>query len=288
MKTSNQRILMCYNKTPITPGRYLEEALRAIGVHVDVHRQSIDFGKVDLSAYAAVLFAEGGTSVKVSNLNLVKLPKFYWVTHGSHRIDQNVQIAKKYQADYVLMAQFMKLSHRFSAETFFFPFALDQKYFNCSTPLKERDLAVGFVGSHVGGYESRDKDLSAIQKRFGGNYKLSLRSTPKGPELANVYSKSKIVYNQSPNYYKAFNMRLFEGMGCGALVLTNHNTDQDRVFEAGKHYVQYEKQEDMLDKIEYYLNHLDQAQKIANQGRAHLLNHHTYEHRAKYFMSLLK
>ena len=75
-------------------------------------------------------------------------------------------------------------------------------------------------------------------------------------------------------------MRLFEGMGCGALVVSDLVPHQDELFRDGKHYVVYQGVDDLLEKLEYYLAHLEEAQQIASQGYHYLLSRHTYKHRA--------
>lgn len=53
-----QRILMCYGKTPCTPGSYLERAFGKLGIGVDVIIDAFDFSALDTQKYAAVLFVE--------------------------------------------------------------------------------------------------------------------------------------------------------------------------------------------------------------------------------------
>src|SRR5690606_41847512 len=55
----------------------------------------------------------------------------------------------------------------------------------------------------------------------------------------------------------------------------------------GKHYVVYQGVDDLLEKLEYYLAHLDRAQKIATRGHRYVLAHHTYAHRAKVLLQII-
>lgn len=281
-KSPSQKLLLCYVKTAITAGRYLEDALRSLGIEVDVYTKEIDFAKIDLSLYQAVIFPETTALVGVKNIELVQIPKYFWLLHGTNRLQRALKLCEEYKIDYLLMAQSMELAKQFPIPSIFFPFAVDSNFFNCSKPLASRDYAVGFIGTHGWGYESRDNDLAAITARFGDAHLLSLYSSHlTGPRIAELYNECKIVYNQSPAHFAHFNMRLLEGMGCGALVLSNNNADQNLVFTPNEHYVLFNDQADMLEKVDYYLTHLDEAQKIASQGRDHLLAHHTYRHRAE-------
>ncbi|WP_245583163.1 CgeB family protein [Paenibacillus daejeonensis] len=282
-----RKIVMCYGKTQMTPGRYLEDALRAIGVHVDVFSEQIDFSELDLCAYEAVLFVETNRVVDVHNIQLVNLPKYYWITHGWNRLERNQAICSRYQPDYILVAQTKDLQKAFSEPVLFFPFALDEERFNCDVPLDTRNMDIGFVGSRVPKYVTRNHDLITLHEKFSQHYRLSLFSDQSGRAMAEIYNHSKIVYNHSPRELSHFNMRLFEGMGCGALVLTNDNPGQQEVFRDGHHYVIFDSQKDLLEKAEYYLTHLDQAQKIATQGRDYVLAHHTYKHRARQLLQMI-
>lgn len=283
---STPRLLFCYAKNMITAGRYLEDAFRALGIEIDIYTKDIDFAKVDLDLYHAVIFPETTSLVEVKNIELVRVPKYFWLQHGNNRLPRSLKLCDVYKIDFLLMAQSMELAKQFPVPSIFFPFAVDPNFFNCSKSLSSREYAVGFIGTHGWGYDSRDNDLAAITARFGDKHPLSLYSSHlTGPRMAEIYNESKIVYNQSPAHFAHFNMRLLEGMGCGALVLSNDNADQNLVFKPDEHYVLFHDRTDMLEKIAYYLTHMDEAQKIANQGREHLMAHHTYLHRAEQLLA---
>lgn len=76
-------------------------------------------------------------------------------------------------------------------------------------------------------------------------------------------------------------MRLFEGMGCGALVVTDLVPDQDALFTDRLHYVTFRGIQGAIDQLAYYLAHPSEAQAIAAAGHNHVLAHHTYRHRAR-------
>src|SRR5690606_9180865 len=112
------RILMCYNKTSFTPGRYLEDGLRRTGVDVDVSGPDVEF--VDSAAsnhYDAVLFVESPSRppVRVLGIERVKSPKLLWVHHGANRLVQNLALCREYRPDLVLMAHSLELAPHFPA-----------------------------------------------------------------------------------------------------------------------------------------------------------------------------
>lgn len=46
-------------------------------------------------------------------------------------------------------------------------------------------------------------------------------------------------------------MRIFEGMGCGALVITELTPYQSRIFKVGEHYVVFKNHKDLLENHTY-------------------------------------
>ncbi len=284
-------LIMCYGRTLTTPGRYLEDSLRDLGVRVDVHETDIDFAEVDLGAYAAVLFVESPSRPpgKVKNIDLVSVLKLFWIHHGVNRWQTNLELCHSYRPDLVLLSGVLYLAPLFPAPVRFFPFAAAGKIFNGSEPLAERGHDISFVGTTYSNlYATRSMALKAIEARFGRSRKLSLQSKVYLEQLAGLYSDSRIVFNCSADLFgHGMNLRTFEAMGCGALLVTDRVLDLERLFGDGEHCVVYDDIPDLLDKLEHYLAHLDEAQAIAARGRELVLGRHTYEHRARELLDLI-
>lgn len=285
---------MCYNKTAFTPGRYLEDALCRIGVEVDVYPTEIDFRAVDLDGYDALIFVESPprAPVRIQGLDRIEeagIPKLLWVHHGANRLQQNLKMCDDIRPDLVLMAHSLELAPRFPAEVRFFPFAVADDIFNCQKPLDQRRWDIAFVGSTTAQvYEKRRAILRAIRAHFAGRAAVTLRAKVYVERLAALYADAKIVVNCAADFLRTINMRLFEGMGCGALVVTDWVPDQERLFEDGKHYVIYRDVDDLLAKLDYYLARLDLAQQIATAGYRHAMARHTYEHRARELLEIIE
>jgi len=285
------RILMCYNKTEFTPGRYLEDALRKVGVEVDVVGAAVDFDQIDHDRYTAVLFVESPTRapVEVRGAERVSRPKLFWVHHGQNRLAENLRLCEQFQPDLVLMAHSLQLATRFPTKVRFFPFATAADIFNCTRPLTERKWDIAFVGNTSEGvYNQRRAVLKAIRNAFEGCAQITFNAKVYLHKLAALYGNAKIVINCAADQLRTLNMRLFEGMGCGALVLTDLVDFQDLLFDDGKHYVVYEGVHDVLDKLHYYLEHPDAAQEIASEGHRHVLSRHTYEDRARGLCAIIR
>ncbi len=106
-------------------------------------------------------------------------------------------------------------------------------------------------------------------------------------DMAVVYSLSRIVFNRSIR--KDVNMRVFEALGCGSLLITDQiGPGQDLLFKSGKHLVEYKSRKQLLKAVRYYLAHEPEREKIAAEGRKAAFRKHTYEHRMEYMLSFLR
>jgi hypothetical protein len=81
--------------------------------------------------------------------------------------------------------------------------------------------------------------------------------------------------------------RIFEAMSCGSMVITRRMpSGQEELFTEGVHFVTFENEQDLLDKVQYYLTHDDERARIARDGHAEVLRHHTLDRRAAEMLEL--
>lgn len=102
-------------------------------------------------------------------------------------------------------------------------------------------------------------------------------------QAAEVFGQSKIVFNIAMR--DDLNMRIFESMASGSLLLTNWIPTIEEVFEDGKHLVLYRNEEEMVDKARYYLAHDEEREKIAQAGYEEVLKKHTIQNRVSTILS---
>jgi len=147
----------------------------------------------------------------------------------------------------------------------------------CDPGLKKIDVPkkydIGFVGRNADKYD-RGRHLPLLQKRFPDSY---IGQAP-SPKIAEIYSSSKIGFNSS--ILNDVNMRIFEIPACGCFLLTNRiaNDGLYEIFEEGKHFVTYTSDQDLIQKAEYYLNHEQEREKIAQAGYERVWKDLTYFH----------
>ena len=99
-----------------------------------------------------------------------------------------------------------------------------------------------------------------------------------GLEMYEVLAHSRISLNRHIDVAEghANNMRLFETTGVGALLLTESAPNLTDLFALGEEVVAYDDEDDLVEKIEHYLEHDDERIAIAAAGQRRTLGNHTY------------
>jgi glycosyltransferase involved in cell wall biosynthesis len=97
-------------------------------------------------------------------------------------------------------------------------------------------------------------------------------------EMARTYSASRVVFNRSLG--NDINMRVFEALACGSLLVTNDLAEngQEELLGDRVHLAAYRESEELIEIIAYYLAHPEEREAIAAAGRAEAVGRHTYRH----------
>jgi hypothetical protein len=159
------------------------------------------------------------------------------------------------------------------------PLACDPKLHK--KEVRNRDIDVGFVGK-LGALGTRRREtLSVVLTAFSGN-NINRFYSPE--EMAVTYSRSKVVINAAIN--GDLNMRVFEAMASGALLVTDRiENGLGELFRDGEHYVGYSTANEAVEKIRYYLAHQAERERIAWAAREEVLLHHAYSQRLEEIVS---
>lgn len=108
-------------------------------------------------------------------------------------------------------------------------------------------------------------------------------------ELHEYYSSCKILLNDHWNDMIDEDFpsnRLFDALSCGTFVISDDIPSANTLFEGT--IVTYNDVEDLNKKIDYYLTHEDERIEIAKKGQKIVLENHTFDHRIKKILSVLK
>ncbi len=133
---------------------------------------------------------------------------------------------------------------------------------------------VAFVGTDGG--VPRKFYLQALRER----YPQSLIGPAEHTQLATIYSQARVGFNYS--IAEDVNMRIFEVLAAGSLLVTNAPCHQDLAalgLEDRQHLVLYHSPQELVDLIDHYLAHPEERRAIAAAGCALVKERHTYVHR---------
>lgn len=104
-----------------------------------------------------------------------------------------------------------------------------------------------------------------------------------------AYQRARISVNVTrPHGQSSLNMRVFEAMASGSLVLTDERSDASTYFTAGEEIVIYRDAADLYDKARYYLAHERERAAIAQAGMRKVHAQHTYDARLRALKPILR
>ena len=138
----------------------------------------------------------------------------------------------------------------------------------------EKIYDVGFVGNFDDPTGERQEQLEFLSK----HYKVFISDKIKTEDIAEVYSKCKIIFNQVRN--EEINIRFFEGLAMGAQVVT-YKPALHLFAEEDKHYVTYATIPELKYKIDTLLVDDERRNIMSMLASEHVNAFHTYQHRAK-------
>jgi hypothetical protein len=168
---------------------------------------------------------------------------------------------------------------------FVLPHAVQRELYD--RPEKNREFEIAWVGTTAGPiYRRRRKWLPKLAAQFRMNdwkrgYTLA--------EVADIYQRSRIVVNLGrDDFPQDANMRVYEAMAAGALLITSAPTELTGLgFKEGTHFVAYRGEEELIPAVRHYLDHEDERSKIAAAGRGKTLREDTYDCRAARLLQVL-
>jgi len=231
-----------------------------------------------------IIEIESGGYHHLEGYKYVDIPKVCWVidSHVISKLKFQKEIISDFNYTFVAQKDYIPLFKKIVDNVFWLPLAADpeinKKY---DTP---KIFDIGFVGSkNPKMYPDRIKILNKLSEKHDV---LSVWGIW-GENISKIYGISRIGFNKSLS--GDLNMRVFEVMSCGSMLLTdkigNGITD---LFKDKKHLVVYSTEEELYELIQYYLENEDEREKIAKEGQIEVLKNHTYDNRVEYMLDKIK
>ena len=157
--------------------------------------------------------------------------------------------------------------------TVFLPHAFNEKIHRPRKVKKDFDLVM--IGSAESIYEKRNNMVAELAKHFN----ILHTQSDFGDDYSRDMSRGKLIFNMTLGENN-IPMRFFEGMAIGCLV-ENYNDNLDSLATEGKHYIGYNDEKELTEKIKFYLKRPKLIREISKESRKHALLNHTYKHRAR-------
>ena len=103
-----------------------------------------------------------------------------------------------------------------------------------------------------------------------------------GEATSFIYAVSKINLNIALKGIEGGTpQRIMDIMGAGGFVLTNYCEETAELFEEDREIVMFRTPEELLWKVDYYLEHEEEREQIARAGHEKAMNNYTYEKKIK-------
>jgi spore maturation protein CgeB len=253
-----------------------------------------------------LLFLIQGNYIFKSTVEMMKCKKVLWMMDSIFRAEEAWQIRNS--VDFIFVFEKTDVDKLWQSEKItarFLPLALDETvYFPTN---KNRDIDILFVGAL---YENRIRLLKKIINRFPlksikiyGSYyspfrrpfhhlfrrdKKSFLNKNISPQKVNeVYNRSRICVNihHSQSQY-GVNQRFFEISGSRSFQLVDNNPYIRDNFSAEEITI-YHSEQDLFDKIEFFLEDHVSAGRVAEKAYEKILSQHTFTYRIKGVLEII-
>lgn len=125
--------------------------------------------------------------------------------------------------------------------------------------------------------------FSSLGQAYGGRF-------VHGPEFAKVALCSKIflAFDREINIRRSMSARMYTAVGCGAFYLCEAVEGIESVLTPGKEIVTFKGEDEMIEKIRYYLSRTSEREAIARAGQARVLQEHTYQRRIAQMLEIVR
>lgn len=215
------------------------------------------------------------------DFNSFDTPTAYWAIDSHLKFNKHIKKVRVQDYNFLFVTQkdyVPKYREKGYKNVYWLPLACDPEIHKQHNLSLKHDLC--FVGS-LGPDSPRKKIILNLQKEFNmfvGQKYLH--------DMAEIYSQSKMVFNKSLK--EDLNMRVFEALSCGHLLLTDRiDNGLEDLFIDKEHLVIYDNYEDLVEKVHYYLEHPEEREAIAHKGQEEVWKKHTYFHRARYLVETI-
>lgn len=155
-------------------------------------------------------------------------------------------------------------------------------------------VEVGFIGRAWTwrGWEYRPRLLHWLTENYGERFLQygGRAGNLRHGALNNVLASLKVTIGDTVHASHYWSNRVYEMLGRGAFLIHPKVDGLEKEFEYYKHFIPYRFGDfkGLKEKIDYYLTHDEEREKIRKAGYEYCHQNYTYTHRVKQFLRVLK
>lgn len=264
----------------------------------EIERKSEEIYQIYKKLNPDIVFIIKGDIISEDLLNKMNDSiKILWMMDSFSRYEFLIPLAKLYNKVFVFEYSDIQLLYENGVEAMYLPLCADERiYFKQE---KQKDIDILFVGEI---YKNRKLLLDSLLKKYPDlnieiyGYRIMRNEIikrilyymklidrkykpPIKPEEVNEkYSRTKICLNMHHLQTKyGANMRVYECLAAGCFQLVDSNPYIEENFSDG--LVTYTNKQDMYEKLDYYLAHDSEREKIAQKGYECVTENHLFANR---------
>jgi hypothetical protein len=189
---------------------------------------------------------------------------------------------------------------RFGVAAEYLPMAVNDAMFSPPVDGRARDLPIVFSGGPTPERLAALRPLAARGLSIYGYDEAGWTADaalapcyrgllPERDRLRDVYQRAGLTVNVTRAHGRAsLNMRVFEAMACGCLVVTDQADEAASLFTPGVHLVTVPAGETLADVATTWLRDDAERRRVAAQGAAFVREHHTYVRRLESITARLR
>ncbi|WDZ63437.1 glycosyltransferase [Paenibacillus polymyxa] len=294
--------------------------LQSMTAQVTVTDPRQPIGDIAAQLRPNLMLALDGMDLPLEQVTAVRqlgIPTAIWLTDDPYYTDTTTKIVTNYDYVFTLEMNCLELYRQLGCTSVhYLPFgAFLTHYFPLCSPASVR-REIGFTGSaywnRIYFFNPIMPQLMARNIKINGIWwdrlpdyqsygdKIELGRWMSPVETNDSYNGSKIVINLHRSHQDdsvnnnslkipgaSPNPRTFEISASGTLQLTDTRDDLARFYKPGEEIETYSSQQELLEKVEFYLTHEKERHEIALRALERTLREHTYGHRIDQLLSVI-
>lgn len=108
-------------------------------------------------------------------------------------------------------------------------------------------------------------------------------------EMPLIFAKSRLNFNMTiRSIISGIPLRCLDIMGAGSALLSNYQPELAEYFEPEKEWISFQSKQEMIEKAEFYLQHDDIREEIAQRGYEKVRKYFTYDKALKTMFEIVK